>query len=91
MSANDQAPGIPAPEPDLTFIAQIAAPVQTPNPPSTPYSPGVSMDDIQKMSEIFKSWVDTSNLKWWIIAAGVGAIVETFHIIWLGFRFAFKF
>jgi hypothetical protein len=62
-------------------------------PKAAPYSPGFSIDDFQKMSEIFKAWADGSNLKWWVIAAGagaiisaVGSIVEILHICWLAFR-----
>jgi hypothetical protein len=68
--------------------------VKSPSVPkrrSTPYSPGYSLDDFQKMSEIFKSWVDDTKLKWWIIAAGVGAILESLHIVWLAARYVFRF
>jgi hypothetical protein len=30
-----------------------------------------------------KKMFDDSGLRWWIIAAGVGAIVEALHIAWL--------
>jgi len=58
----------------------------------TPYSPtSLSIDDFQKISEIFKAWIDSSNLKWWIIAAGVGAVLEALHIIWLAARYIIRF
>jgi hypothetical protein len=57
-------------------------------------SPGLGLDDFQKMSEIFRAWADDSKLKGWIIAAGVGAIIsafgaviETLHIFWLAVRY----
>jgi len=60
-------------------------------PEPTPYSPGLSISDFQKMSEIFKAWADGSNLKWWVIAAGIGAILEGLHILWLAVRYVFRF
>jgi hypothetical protein len=58
---------------------------------ATPYSPGLSLDDFQRMSEIFRSWIRDEKLKWWIIFAGVGGIVELLHTIWLAARYVFKF
>jgi hypothetical protein len=57
----------------------------------TAYSPSLTLDDFQKMSEIFKSWIKEEKLKWWIIAAGVGGITELLHTAWLAARYVFKF
>jgi hypothetical protein len=66
-----------------------------PKPKPAPYTPGWTPDDVQKMSEIFRSWVDTSKLDRWIIAGSVaaivGAAVELLHTIWLAARFILKF
>ncbi len=49
--------------------------------------PRLTPDEFQRISEIFRSWVDSSNLKWWIIAAGVGAILDALHTVWLAVRY----
>jgi hypothetical protein len=56
------------------------------------YSPArLTPDEFRQLSEIFKAWIDSSNLKWWIIAAGIGAILEGLHIIWLALRYILRF
>jgi hypothetical protein len=49
----------------------------------------LTANEFQQISEIFKAWVDSSNIKWAIIAAGVGAILESLHILWLAFWWIF--
>jgi len=38
-----------------------------------------------------KKLLEESGLRYWIIAAGVGAILEGLHILWLAARFCFRF
>jgi hypothetical protein len=38
-----------------------------------------------------KDLLKDSGLKFWIVAAGLGAIVETVRVVWLAIRFAFRF
>ncbi len=38
-----------------------------------------------------KDLLKDSGLKFWIIAAGLGAIVEIVRVVWLAIRFAFSF
>lgn len=58
-----------------------------------PYSPAprLSAVELGEFAEIFKKLVNDSGLKWWIIAAGIGAIIDAMHTLWLAARWAFKF
>lgn len=58
---------------------------------SGPSPSAITLDDFQRMSEIFKSWIKDEKLKWFIIFAGVGGMVELLHTLWLAARFVFKF
>ena len=44
----------------------------------------LTLDDIQKFKELFED----SNLKWWIMAAGIGGLAELAHVSWLVFVYA---
>jgi hypothetical protein len=55
------------------------------------YTPALTPDDFERWAKIIKQLVSDSGLKWWIIAAGVGAVVETLHIVWLAARYLLKF
>lgn len=46
--------------------------------------------DLQKIGTLLKRWAD-SPLRWWIIVAGLGAVVELLHIGWLALRYVLKF
>lgn len=50
------------------------------NPPK-PESGRYSLDELSRLRDFLKE----SGLKFWIIAAGIGAILEGFHILWLAF------
>lgn len=45
--------------------------------------PRFTLDEYQAIGDHFKNWFESTHLKWWIIAAGVGAIIEGIHVIWL--------
>jgi hypothetical protein len=55
------------------------------------YSPArpskFTVQDIQALKEL----IEATPLKWWIVAAGAGCIREAMQIVWLAFRFAFRF
>lgn len=55
------------------------------NPPSEPTR--FSVDELSQLKKVLSD----SGLSKWIIAAGVGAILEGLHIIWLAARYIFKF
>ena len=46
-----------------------------------PKQPKYGLDEFQKFKEFF----DDSNLKWWIMAAGIGGLAELAHVSWEGF------
>jgi hypothetical protein len=59
----------------------------TPADPPPPPPARLTVDEIRG----FKQALEDSKLAWAIYAAGLAAILDILHIIWLGFRFALKF
>lgn len=52
----------------------------------------LTVDEIDKFAQVIKKLVDSSPLiKWAIIAAGVGAIIDSVHILWLAARYVLRF
>jgi hypothetical protein len=51
----------------------------------------MTIDDVQQLGRFFKDLIDSSSLKWWIIAAGLGAVIEALHVLWLAARYILKF
>jgi hypothetical protein len=51
----------------------------------------MTVGEFEQFADVVKKLVNDSGLKWWIIAAGVGAIFETGHILWLAARYVFRF
>lgn len=56
------------------------------------------MEQYREITEMYKDLANhlkdllrDSGLKFWIVAAGLGAIAEIVRIVWLAARFAFKF
>jgi hypothetical protein len=45
----------------------------------------VTIDDVREMGTFFKGLIETSHLKWWIIAAGIGGLAEASHVLWLAY------
>lgn len=58
-------------------------------PPQPPAR--LTIEELQTLGAFFKKLLDDSKLTWAIYAAGFAAVLEILHIIWLGFRFAFRF
>jgi hypothetical protein len=57
-----------------------------------PSSPArLTPEEFQSIALFFKQFLESTTLKWWIIAAGVGGALEGAHILWLGVRYYFKF
>lgn len=56
-------------------------------PRLTPDQYGQILGQYVNIGSQFKKWFDDTGLKWWIIAAGVGATFETMHVLWLAIRF----
>jgi hypothetical protein len=52
------------------------------------YTPArMTVSEFEQFADVIKKLVNDSGLKWWIIAAGIGGIAETLHILWLAFRY----
>jgi hypothetical protein len=52
------------------------------------YTPArMTVGEFEQFADVIKKLVNDSGLKWWIIAAGIGAIAETLHILWLAIRY----
>lgn len=51
----------------------------------------MTVEEFQQLGHFFKELIDSSALMWWIIAAGVGAVIEALHVLWLAARFLLKF
>jgi hypothetical protein len=58
----------------------------------------INLSQYRQINEIYKDLgshlkklLEESGLKFWIIAAGIGAIIEGLHVLWLAARFYFKF
>ena len=62
-------------------------PAAPPIPPAPPAS--LSVAEIKQIGDFFKEWFEGTNLKWWIIAAGVGAVVDALHVGWLALIWVF--
>ena len=45
----------------------------------------MTIGDVKEMGSFFKELIESSHLKWWIIAAGVGGIAEALHVCWLAY------
>ena len=50
----------------------------------------MTIEDVQRMGTFFKELVESSNLKWWIILAGVGGLCELVRIIIDAVRFGLE-
>jgi len=58
----------------------------------------IHLSQYRQINEIYKDLgthlkklLEESGLRFWIVAAGAGAILEGLHILWLAARFWFKF
>lgn len=58
----------------------------------------INLAQYRQINEIYKDLeshlkklLEETGLKFWIIAAGVGAIIEGIHVVWLAARFFLKF
>jgi len=59
--------------------------------PVPPEPTRLTIDELQKLGVFFKQLIDSSNLRWAVVAAGIAAILEIFHIGWLAARYIFRF
>jgi hypothetical protein len=57
----------------------------------TPETPRLTPGEYQDMALFFKDFIEKTRLAKWIIAAGIGALLEGVHIVWLALRFFLKF
>jgi hypothetical protein len=54
--------------------------------PTGPPDPArLTVDEIQRVGDLFLQWFERTGLKWWIVAAGVGAVIEAIHVFWLAY------
>jgi hypothetical protein len=51
----------------------------------------LSISDLERILTLFERLTNNPTIKWSIYAAGVGAVLETLHIIWLAARYLVKF
>jgi hypothetical protein len=58
----------------------------------------IHLSQYRQINEIYKDLgthlkklLEETGLRFWIIAAGAGAIIEGLHILWLAARFCFRF
>jgi hypothetical protein len=48
--------------------------------------------EFRDLANFFKDYLaDNPVIRWSIVAAGIGAVIETLHIGWLALRYIFKF
>jgi hypothetical protein len=52
-------------------------PIETPEPTR------LTFDEFAQFKKLFED----SSLAWWIKAAGIGAIVEALHVLWLAYGY----
>lgn len=51
-----------------------------------------TFEDVANFSRLFKELLaDEPFLKWAIIAAGIGGVLESLHVLWLASRYIFRF
>lgn len=56
------------------------------------YKPAkLTIAEFEQFADVINRLVNDSGLKWWIIAAGIGAIFDILHVIWLAARYLLKF
>jgi hypothetical protein len=53
------------------------------SPAREPRPTKMTIEDVREMGTFFKELIESSHLKWWIIAAGIGGLAETLHVCWL--------
>lgn len=54
----------------------------------TPAKPSkLTPAEFRELGVFFKELIESTSLAKWVIAAGVGAILEGLHILWLAARF----
>jgi hypothetical protein len=51
----------------------------------------LTFEEFQQFARLFRELIEGSQLKWWIIAAGVGGLAETIHLAWRALRYVFRF
>lgn len=68
------------------------------NPPNeiTPYTPSkrptkLTLEEMKDVAEFFRELFRDSWLPMWIVIAGVGALLEGLHILWLLLRYVARF
>jgi hypothetical protein len=52
---------------------------------------GITAAEMQQWWSLYQTISESKPLQVWIIAAGIGAILEGLHIGWLAARYIFKF
>jgi hypothetical protein len=50
----------------------------------------VTIEDVQRIGTFFKTLIESSQLKWWIILAGVGGVCELIRIVIDAVRFSLQ-
>jgi len=59
--------------------------------PARPEPSRLTFEEVAQFANLFRQMIEGSQLKWWIVAAGVGGLAETIHIAWLALRYIFRF
>jgi len=50
-----------------------------------PENPQLTLAQLQTIFDFFEKLRGSRRLKWWVIAAGLGAILDGLHVVWLAF------
>jgi hypothetical protein len=59
--------------------------------PAKPDGVQLTIQQFAEFADVIQKLIRGSPLKWAIIAAGVGAIAELLHILWLALRYILHF
>jgi hypothetical protein len=52
-------------------------------PVPTPKPGKFTVSEMILFGNFFRQLIQSTSLKWWIIAAGIGGVFEVLHILWL--------
>ena len=55
--------------------------------PNTAYT----LEELARIQDFFTRLIKESNLRWAVVAAGIAAILEIIHLVWLASRYFLKF
>jgi hypothetical protein len=61
------------------------------NPAPQPKSSSIRVDEVERLTKLYKSvFEDQPLIKWSIIAAGFGGLLDGLHVLWLVLKHALE-